>query len=281
MAIVPGQSYPITVTRSTGTPGYNGPWRPQNADRRTIVGQTPVAAVLTRRTSGGSIDPSREADFVVLSGSDANTSAALQLLNSTLPGYPVYVRFTGGREYVWFSTSYTAVSSATNQPAGVRVGFEFGGVAVDMASIRDQVSSASIAQQRPVDEIYAITSPGRTDSDGTVQAQLPGGLGDSNTNINIPPVTGEDMISHGVALVDSRDFTSQVTDTLGRVIIQGQDALTLEAQKASVLLPGDTTDDQLLSATVTIDEQVYTMNQISYGSDDSLLMEVVKTLDPV
>ena len=268
MAIKPGQSYPITITRNTGIPGYNGPWRPQNVDRRQAPSGTPAFAF--------QLFTSNTIDFELAIPSQALTQDQKGAIIDRFLGYPIFVDFAGFPR-VWMVNSIVERSDGVGIGGGVqRLSFNvwFGGGSVLFTSnTRNDLGRAAIRGA------YAITSPGRTDSDGTMQQRLPLGLGPAGVDINIAPTPGQDETTTGVGKVESRIFNSQVLNPLGVVLIQATEAVTITAQRAAELFPEEVTDDELLSANVTIDGEVFAINRIVFGSEDNVLMEVVKTLD--
>ena len=286
--IVPGQSYPITITRRSGTPGYNGPWRPQNIDRGvyTVEANSPLSAPVV-----GTLNDLRNQiyfPFTSQQGSDAPTLIdAANTIRNIFVGYPAHLTFQrpqdrGLVDVVWFVTAATPLSEdgTLGVTPRVQLSFRFGNAVVDLDEAIGAIDGG-LTGNVTLQSIYAITSPGRTDADGTVQTPLPPGIGTASIDIAIAEVTGEAKTTTGVAMVETRDFESQINDPLGNVLSQAEDSLTVSCQKASTLFPAETTDAELLRATMTIDGEVYQINRISFGGDDSVIMEVVKRLDAI
>ena len=288
----PGTIEAVDIKTFSGQNDYLGPWKPTDRDRINIirerVGATGSEALACRverirlpvpSDAPTGTQPEIEFHLVLV----PKTGRFTHLLSEAQGyfGYPCVARFVNGLNFYFYidevsvggdafdstlRTNFLITGRRNNQPVDWETIF--------YAAAQGSNTQGSIHQVR---NMYLITNPGRSDSDGWVQdteAQIPGNLGSTDSIIDVARGAGSERIRHGTVRVLEREFIPRTLDPFGETLEAARETLILQADIGSELVPQNVSVNELVEAELTIRRNdVYTIRRASFQVNNQILLE--------
>ena len=265
MAVVePGAKFSASITFYTGSPAYIGPWKPTNRNRLNITRQSLLNNGAWRTNPLiRFVTYSGNTERLAISPHTGNDWSRLRNYLTQFFGYPMYLGFNVGSMVCYFDEL-----DGGDPENEMQITCSLGGQLVDFDVVRGWAR-----QNLTANTVYAITNPGRRDSDGVTQVQLPADIGTTRSNIAVPRGSGRNVTRNGYVTIVSREFTPRELDEVGQTLTPALETIIVEADIGTDFIPRNVNPQELVDARLTIDGRTYETRRASFLGNNTILIE--------
>jgi len=237
--IFPGSKHVLQVRNTAQS--IVGNWRVQDIDRITF---NDVAG----ENLGGAAADLFNNRFVILLQADADTRSRVINLLGRYAGWPV---INLGNPTVGFLR--TVSDGGTNAQG---VGLIYYTLTAQPSTQPGDTGPVLTLRQAGGGPTYFLTSPGRTDSDGTTQLNTPDvqALARTATRSSVTLPLREATNVYGTLHVEFRDVTASITDNTGNVVLEAQDVIEGSFHAPEAV-------DVIVGTLAVVDERQYTIDR--------------------